>query len=307
MKVLVTGASGFIGKNFLLATPKHWDVTAVYHQRSDFVAWLTAQGLHHVQARKIDLTDGAQIDSLDAKHFDVGVYLAANGDPAWSNLHPADDLQRNTLAIVKLLERVDFHKFIFFSSGAVYDQLEGTVNPSVALRPRLPYAISKLASEQYIHHFAHLGKIAQPSIVRFFGAYGAYEAERKIYGRLVKYFGIERNDTFTIRGDGKNFIDAMFVADTIKAIHLLIEDPLPPPTVFDFGSGEPITITELVTTAAQTFGITPTIHYEGAVPEYINFKSNDTTFIDRYGFRPSVPLSVGLQQFYEHLTLHQSH
>ena len=40
------------------------------------------------------------------------------------------------------------------SSGAVYDGLTGEVTPATPVSPRLPYAISKLASEQYLRFFA---------------------------------------------------------------------------------------------------------------------------------------------------------
>ena len=67
------------------------------------------------------------------------------------------------------------------SSGAVYDGLRGAVSPATPVSPRLPYAISKLASEQYLRFFAeHRGTVDSYVNVRFFGAYGPYEAARKI-------------------------------------------------------------------------------------------------------------------------------
>ena len=107
---------------------------------------------------------------------------------------------------------------IFFSSGAVYDGLTGLVSPESKLNPKLPYAISKLASEQYIQFFAKKGQIENYIILRFFGAFGPYEPERKIYTKLVRAFALEGKDEFVVRGDGKNLIDAMYVDDTIDGI-----------------------------------------------------------------------------------------
>ena len=55
-------------------------------------------------------------------------------------------------------------------------------------------------------------------MVRFFGAYGPYEASHKIYTRLVRAFALESRNTYTIYGDGANLIDAMYVDDAIDAV-----------------------------------------------------------------------------------------
>ena len=61
--------------------------------------------------------------------FDACMYFAANGDPAVSYHDPVKDLMLNTVMLVKLLTAVKFDRFVYFSSGAVYDTLPGEVNP----------------------------------------------------------------------------------------------------------------------------------------------------------------------------------
>src|SRR5205085_339671 len=117
--------------------------------------FVESHGLAHVRAVHCDLTSAADVASLarEAGTVDACLYLAANGDPAASATRPAWDLQSNTLALVTCLEQMPVGHFVYVSSGAVYDGLDGPVTPQTSVAPRLPYAISKLASEHYVRAF----------------------------------------------------------------------------------------------------------------------------------------------------------
>ena len=64
----------------------------------------------------------------------------------------------------------------------------------------------------------------------------------------------------------------------------------------DFASGSPVTVNEIVTTMAAVLGADVAIVNEGAVPEYIEFRSADHTMKDRFGVAPRVPFADGLKR-----------
>jgi UDP-glucose 4-epimerase len=298
MKIVVTGASGFIGHNVLLRAPREWTVYAVYHSTPGLDAFVGQQGLTNVQPVRCDLLNESDVKAL-AKRIggrpDAMLYLAANGDPAASADKPRWDLESNTLAFVTCLEHCPADHVVYVSSGAVYDGLSGAVSPATAVSPRLPYAISKLASEQYLRFFAeHRGSVSSYVNVRFFGAYGPYEPARKITTRWLQALAAGQRE-FVIRGDGQNLIDFMYVDDAVDGFLTLVTARGQKLTV-DFASGSPVSVNDVVRTMAATLGVEVVVRHEGQVAEYIQFHSVDSAMRERFGVTPSIAFADGLQR-----------
>ncbi|HVZ22547.1 MAG TPA: NAD-dependent epimerase/dehydratase family protein [Vicinamibacterales bacterium] len=303
MNVLVTGASGFIGHNVLLRAPRAWSVTAVYHGTPGLEAFVRTHGLAHVTPVRCDLTSAADVAEFARARgaFDACLYLAANGDPAKSAERPAWDLTLNTLALVTLLEHVRTGRLVYVSSGAVYDGLSGAVSPETPVAPRLPYAISKLASEHYVRAFAERGRTVTSYVnVRFFGAYGPYEPDRKITTKWLRAV-VDGRREFVIRGNGENLIDFMYIDDAVDGFLALTSAPGWSGTV-DFASGSPVSVNTVVETMARVLGADVTITHEGHTEEYIQFRSVDRTMRDRFGVAPSIAFEDGVRRLHAFLT-----
>lgn len=300
MRLIVPGASGFIGRNLILAIPADWEVVALYNTSLEFPGWITEKKRGGVAAFGCDLTNEAAVRDLADRvgfRFDACVFLAANGDPAFSVEHPFLDLQATVVTLIRFLSHFQIDRFIYFSSGAVYDGLSGPVSPAATLSPRLPYAITNWACERYIVGFERRERVGQYVNLRFFGAYGPYEPPRKIYTRLIRRFAFERVPQFTIRGDGRNYIDAMHVEDAIRGIMAVLESDRGNVTV-DFCSGSPLTINGLVEAAARTFGLSePVIEHVGQVPEYNRFSASNEAMAQLFNFRPKISIEEGLTQY----------
>lgn len=302
MRLLVTGASGFIGRNVLLRAPRDWQVLAQYH-RTPLEPFLRLHGLNHVTPLACDLLDTDAIKTLSASAgaVDAVLYLAANGDPALSAEQPSLDLALNTTALVNFLEHVRTSHLVYVSSGAVYDGLRGEVTPATAVAPRLPYAISKLACEHYVRFFAERRRsIGSYVNVRFFGAYGPHEAPRKITTKWLRAV-IAGQREFTLRGNGENLIDFMYVDDAVDGLLSLVRAAGRSLTV-DFASGTPVTINALVAEMAKACGVAVTVRHQGHTEEFIEFRSADRTMRDQLGFTTRVSLEEGLRKLRMHLS-----
>ena len=297
MKLLLTGASGFIGHNVLLRAPRDWEIVAVYHRTPGLEQFVAVQGLANVRVERCDLLDATDVTALADRigRPDAMLYLAANGDPAASAERPRWDLDSNTAAFVTTLEHCPSNHVVYVSSGAVYDGLTGAVTPATPVSPVLPYAIAKLASEQYLKFFAERRQSVSSYInVRFFGAYGPYEAPRKITTKWLSAIRDGQRE-FVVRGNGQNLIDFMYVDDAVDGFLSLVKAAGTRATV-DFASGTPVSVNDVVHMMARVSGAEVSIRHEGAVAEYIEFRSADTTMRDTFGFAPTVSFESGLQR-----------
>jgi nucleoside-diphosphate-sugar epimerase len=88
----------------------------------------------------------------------------------------------------------------------------------------------------------------------------------------------------------------LYVDDAVDGFLALLSARGASATV-DFASGTPATIDEVVYSMARALGISVTIRHEGEVPEYIRFRTVDTTMRDRFGVKPSIPFEDGFTRF----------
>jgi nucleoside-diphosphate-sugar epimerase len=305
MKILLTGASGFLGKNFILRAPSTWEIFAVYYHDLSFPAFISDSRKANVVPIRCDLTDPIQITTMFDKYgheWECCIYLAAKVAIPWSVREPKEDLLINTCSLLNLLSGLHTNRFVFISSGAVYDGLRGKVHAGMRVNPTLPYAISKLASEQYVqcYHERHR-TIENFLILRFFGAYGPYEASHKIYTRLVRNFAIERSDTYSIYGDGTNLIDAMYIDDAVDALQKVVignywND------IVDFSAGDVMTIEELVRAVGRILGVDPiSIQRQGIAHENIQFWASTERMWEYFKFKPQIKLDDGIRRLKDYL------
>jgi len=298
MNILVVGASGFIGKNLLLKLPKYWNVFGTYNTNQTFVNFLKENNLDNVVPIKCDLTDQMQIKNGvgSLKNIDVCIYLAANTNVGEMVKDPIIDMNTNIAPLVNFLNIYKGGKLIFLSSGAVYMGHTGQISPEMKIDPTIPYSISKYTCEQYIKFFSDIKKMCKDYVIlRFFGAYGPFEPKRKISTKLIETIRDKKSE-FTVFGDGRNYIDFMYIDDAIKGVMAVIESDKTNLTS-DFCSGNPLTINELVENVSGIFETSIKIKHDGISQEYITFYASPTQMYRLFNFKPKITLEEGFKKF----------
>jgi nucleoside-diphosphate-sugar epimerase len=305
MELLVPGASGFLGRNLLIHAPRDWRITALYCNDPGFPDFVASLRNPKIVPFRCDLANPRQVEQLFAnrgRDWDCCLYLAAKVDIPWSVREPRQDLLANTGSLLNVLEHIRADKFVYFSSGAVYEGLTGEVHPRAQVNPTLPYAISKLAAECYVQCYGkRKGSIGKYLIVRFFGAYGPYEAAHKIYTRLIEAFSFAQQRAYQIYGDGQNLIDAMYVEDAVDAIRRMLTGKHWNDVV-NLAGGNPVSIERLVRQVAEALGVSVVrVKAEGIAHESNQFFGSTREMRELFGFEPRVSIPEGVKRFKEFL------
>ena len=90
----------------------------------------------------------------------------------------------------------------------------------------------------------------------------------------------------------------MYIDDLVDAIFLILDEASKTQTI-DLFSGNSISLKKLVEQTANIFGIEAKITYNGTVPEFIEFNSNDLTMKKDFNFSPKTSLKEGLLKFHD--------
>lgn len=283
MRVLVTGAAGFIGSTLAdrLLHAGH-DVTAVdsfhpYYARS--IKERNAAGLRaHPRARFVE-ADLATDDLVPlVQTVDAVVHLAAQAGvrASWGESF-ASYLHANVQATQRLLEASkgrELALWLYGSSASVYgDDVESSVDEDRLPAPHSPYGVTKLAGEHLAHLYRRNYDVPTASL-RFFSVYGPRERPDKAIQRFLE---AARDGTpIRVYGDGSQRRDFTFVDDAVDAV-LRALDVRPVGATLNVARGATVSLAELLDTVEAVTGRTLEKQVEGERQGDVRLTSADIT------------------------------
>lgn len=256
--VLVTGASGFIGRHVVRhLADAGCEVTAVDFREPD------SPHSRAVRAFVFDIRDG----DLPEERFDAIVHLAALGGVRPSMERPLDYISTNVEGTVRLLEwarQRGVTRFVFASSSSVYGATDGTPSAEEdALSPCSPYALTKVQGEQWGKLYAEKHGIDFIAL-RLFAVWG--EGQRPDLALESFRRKILAGETITIHGDGGQRRDLTHVSDVARAVELAIGWKGCGFEIFNIGTGVNHSVSDMLRAAEAWTGLTAKVEYGPAHP-----------------------------------------
>ena len=233
LSVLVTGASGFIGRH----------VTAYLLKRGFYILTTDVRGAD----LNGDLCDKVFVlDVLARSRFDAVVHLAAITDIKTSLQDPYQTYLVNDFGTLNLLEAASkrgAERFIYASSANVYGlPLELPVRESTPFNPRTPYDYSKVIGEYLVRSYAATKKI-KITILRSWKVFGEYERLTAAIPNFIKC--CLKGEPIPLYNGGADTTDPYYVENFARVVEscLLREEAVG--EVFNVGSGVERSIKEV--------------------------------------------------------------
>lgn len=282
MKVLITGASGFVGRHFVRALDGH-DLTMV-----DVVTG----------------TDARDFFRLNYTRFDLVIHLAAvvggraqiEGAPLSLAVDLAIDADMFTWALRTRPRRV-----VYFSSSAAYPiDLQNDLAHPHALRepdlklsgnignPDMTYGWAKLTGEQLAQHAENEG--LRVHVLRPFSGYGEDQDLAYPFPAFIRR-AATRQDPFTIWGDGDQVRDWIHIDDIVNATLTAVEEDVPGPV--NLCTGRDTSFNELARLVCEQAGYEPTLKHVLDAPQGVAYRVGDPAKLNTV-YTPKVALEDGI-------------
>ena len=261
VKILITGGAGFIGSNLTRrALERGWHVAVLDNLSTGYrenLNGLDVDFIHGSLLEKTPLTRAC--DRVDAV-----VHLAALGSVPRSIGDPVSSHHANATGTLLLLEQArsqNVRHVIVASSSSVYG-----LNPALPkqerewVRPMSPYAVSKLAEEQYA--LAYQQSFGMSTLaLRFFNVFGPRQRAGHPYAAVIPRFieALLNDKPLIVHGDGTNSRDFTFVGTVCDVLMDAVERRVVHPEPVNLAFGTNTSLLTLISALGEVTGRVPQV------------------------------------------------
>jgi UDP-glucose 4-epimerase len=291
-RILVTGGSGFIGRQFVRAL----GADGAYVRVVD----LQPHPEPSVDVVEGDIADEAVIEAALEGGFDAIVHLAAVTSVLKSVEHPELTYRTNVAGTHRVLEgarAAGVGALVFASTNAVTGPTDApAITERAPLHPLTPYGATKAAGEMLMSAYtASYG--VRCTCLRLTNVYGpGMQAKDSIVARLMR--GIRLGTTFEIYGDGHQVRDYVHVSDVVAAARLALSDESWHGSVV-IGAGKSLSVLEVVEEVRRVTGAELPIRHGPAKPGEMRAVIVDAARARDHGWAPRYGFAEGVAEVWE--------
>jgi UDP-glucuronate 4-epimerase len=306
MKVLVTGAAGFIGMHCAKRLLERGDEVLGIDNLSPYYSLQLKKDrlaqLEHPKFsfKQIDIADAESLQKVFAASKPQAVlHLAAQAGVRHSLENPGAYVQTNLVGFANVLECCRHHPpghLVYASSSSVYGanaQLPWSESQNVD-RPVSLYAATKKSNELLAHVYSHLFCLNTTGL-RYFTVYGPWGrpdmsaflfAQAILQGKPIQVFN---------HGDMQR--DFTYIDDIVEGTLRVLDRPACH-AVYNIGNHQSVGLLDYIAALERAFGKQAKLEMKPMQPGDVKATYADTSALrDAVGFAPSTPLETGLQRF----------
>ncbi len=299
MRVLVTGGAGFIGSHLANELQRRGHFVRVLDDLSSGDPSRLAEGINFTRG---DVRDVPKLWSL-LLAVDVVFHLAARVSVPASVLYPREYNDVNVGGTVALLEACrdvgNVKRIVLASSATVYgDHSHQPVEESMQTRPAAPYAVSKVAAEQYLFTMGRLSGYETVAL-RIFNAFGPGQPLPPSHAPIIPHMlrQVLGKGSVVIFGDGAQTRDFVYIDDVVTALINAAQAVNIDREIINVGSGVEVSLNNLAATVSTITGIKADLIYNHEAGGGLARLVADLTKAKQLlNYQPRTPLDAGLRR-----------
>lgn len=311
MKILITGAAGFIGYHTgIRLCGEGYDVTGIDNINSYYDINLKTGRLKllsefkNFKFIKTDLTNKEELQKIFTEEKpDIVINLAAQPGVRYSISNPEVSIQSNIIGFFNLLEcckDTDIKKLIYASSSSVYgnsDKIPFSIYDNVD-HPVSLYAATKKSNELMAYTYHHLYKFPVTGL-RFFTVYGPWGRPDMAYYKFTDK--IMKGEPIEVYNNGDMERDFTYIDDVTESISRLVKKTEDTEyRLFNIGGDRPVNLLKFIEILEKELCRKAEKVFKGMQPGDVKITCADTGDLEEYvDYVPEVRIEEGLGRFVE--------
>ncbi len=304
MRVLVTGAAGFIGSTLVKALLRNGHEVVGIDSMSDYYELaIKRRNVASIPTRHFAFVP-ADLNEVDLDQLLLGVDWVFHqaGQPGVRKSWGEDFsiyVRHNIQATQRLLEAARraprLKRLVYASSSSVYGNAETYPTAETARpHPVSPYGVTKLAAEHLCSLYASNFGVPTTAL-RYFTVYGPGQRTDMAFTRFARAAVL--NEVIHIYGTGEQIRDFTFVDDIVAANIAAASTETEPGSVFNVAGGSNVSVNQTLAVIEDLNGRSLKINYQDSVAGDVFRTGGDTTKIEAaLGWRPTVGIEEGLER-----------